>query len=252
MIYDIKDLDLDLDLNDGSVVYGFIDNTLDFQLENRTARKELLEYIPACFNKKDVYIYEVKQVHGNNIVVLDKNFKIKDAGNYYDLNLAEADGVFTQKTGIMLCIRTADCIPVLFYDRIKRVAGAVHCGWRGVYTDIIINAKSILINDFHSNLDDVIIITGPSICKNCYEVKDDFLNKFIAKNKLNRRFFERTSEYNKLYFDLKGLLKNELNLYGFKKENIYDLNKCNFEDKNFYSYRRNKTDKRQVSFIAIN
>lgn len=247
MIYDIKELDF----NDSHAVYGFIDNALDFKLENGVARKELLEYIPACFDKKDIYIYEVKQVHGNNIVVLNKDFNVKDV-NYYDsLNLAEVDGVFTQKTGIMLCIRTADCVPVLFYDRIKGIAGAIHCGWRGVYEGIIINAKNIL-NYFHSNLDDVIIMIGPSICKNCYEVKDDFLNKFIAKNKLNQRFFKRTGEYNKLYFDLKSLLKNELNLSGFKKENIYDLNKCNFEDKNFYSYRRDKTDKRQVSFIIIN
>lgn len=245
MIYDIKDLDL----NGSRIVYGFMDNALDFKLENGIARKKLRGYIPANFNKKDVYIYEVKQVHGNNIVVLNKNFKIKNAGNYYGLNLAEADGAFTQKTGIMLCIRTADCIPVLFYDNIKKAAGAVHCGWRGVYADIIINAKNILVNDFHSNLDDVVIIIGPSICKNCYEVKEDFLNKFISKNKLNQRFFEKKSDRNKLFFDLKGLLKNELNLSGFKKENIHDLNKCNFEDKNFYSYRRNKTDKRQVSFI---
>ncbi|MDA8052864.1 MAG: peptidoglycan editing factor PgeF [Deltaproteobacteria bacterium] len=248
MIYAIKDLDL----NNSRIVYGFIDNALDFKLENKGARKELSGYIPAGFNKKDIYIYEVKQVHGNNIAVLNKDFRIKDGDDYYGLNLAEADGAFTQKTGIMLCIRTADCVPVLFYDRIKKVIGAVHCGWKGTWEGIITNAGNILINYFQSNLDDVIIIIGPSICKNCYEVKEDFVNKFIAKNTLNQKFFKRNTDKNNLFFDLKGFLKNELNINGFNKKNIYDLNKCNFEDKKFYSYRRNKTDKRQVSFIIIN
>ncbi len=175
-------------LNESRVIYGFVGNALDFRLENKVARKELLKYIPAYFNKKDIYIYEVKQVHSNQIVALNKDFNMNDI-NYYDgLNLAEADGVFTQKPGIMLCVRTADCVPVLFYDRIKRVSGAVHCGWRGIYEDIIINAVNTLTNHFHSNLDDVVIMIGPSICKNCYEVEEGFFNRFRAKNALNQRF----------------------------------------------------------------
>ena len=45
--------------------------------------------------------------------------------------------------------------------------------------------------------------------------------------------------------------KNELILNGLSGENVYDINKCTLENEDFFSYRRNKTDKRQVSFISI-
>lgn len=246
MVYNIDGLNLDA----RRVLYGFFDNTLDFSPENKAARKGLLEYIYNNFNKKGLYINEIKQIHGNDITILDKNFMAKGATIHANSNLADADGVFTQETGIVLCVRTADCIPVLFYDTNYNIAGAVHCGWRGTLGDIIINAKNILINNFKSNLNNVVIMLGPSICKNCYEVKEDLLNEFISKNEINRRFFEPKTGDNRLFFDLKGLLKNELYIAGFKKENIYDLNKCNFKDKKFYSFRRDKSDKRQVSFIV--
>lgn len=43
----------------------------------------------------------------------------------------EADGLITGEKGLSLCIFTADCIPVLLCDPVKRVACAVHAGWRG-------------------------------------------------------------------------------------------------------------------------
>ncbi|MHB8231315.1 MAG: peptidoglycan editing factor PgeF [bacterium] len=245
-----------LNLQARGIAYGFMDGSLDFNPANpllaRVARKKLLKLISANFNKGAYYSYEVKQSHGSDIVVLDKNSKItgRDNHNIFDLN--DADGVFTSESGITLCIRTADCIPILFActHNHARIIGAVHCGWKGAYNGIIKNAINILINKFNSDINNAVAIIGPSICKNCYEVKEDFLNLFLAENTTNQKFFEKNINENKIFFELKAFVKNELILNGFNYKNIYDLNKCNFEDAGFFSYRRDKTAQRQVSFIV--
>ena len=234
------------DIENAGIVYGFMDGSLDFNPGNLTARKELL--------KKTVhYSYEVEQSHGINIAVLDEKFKeaAKDNCNVFDIN--NADGVFTKERGIALCIRTADCAPVLFADinNTERVIGAVHCGWKGAYGGIIKNAKNILTDEFKADIGGILIIIGPSICKKCYEVKEDFLNLFLAKDTLNKKFFDKTVNENRIFFDLKGFIRNELISNGFSDKNIYDLNICNFEDAGFFSYRRDRDFRRQVSYIAL-
>ena len=242
-----------LSVKNAGIVYGFMDGSLDFNPLNLTARKELLNVIPAGPNKTGYYSYEVEQSHGTNIAVLDEKFKetAKYNRNVFDKN--NADGVFTGENGIALCIRTADCAPVLFagLNNSGRIIGAVHCGWKGAYGGIIKNAKNILTDKFNADIRNILIVIGPSICGKCYEVEEDFLNLFLAKDNSNRKFFQKTANKNKFFFDLKRFIKNELILDGFSEKNIYDMNICNFEDAGFFSYRRDKDLRRQVSFIAL-
>jgi hypothetical protein len=241
-----------LNFKNTGIAYGFMDGSLDFDPPNLTARKELLNIISAGLKKTASYSYEVKQSHGTGITVLGGNFKEAAEGNYNVFDGSDADGVFTRESGIVLCIRTADCAPVLFADTGNkgRIIGAVHCGWKGAYGGIIRNAKNILTDKFNADIGGISVMIGPSICKKCYEVKEDFLNLFLAKNTSSQKFFNKIVDKNKIFFDLKGFIRNELILNGFNDKNIYDLNKCNFEDAGFFSYRRDKDGKRQVSFIA--
>ncbi len=241
-----------LNVKNIGIVYGFMDGSLDFNPGNLTARKELLNIIQSA-GKTDYYSYEVEQSHGTRIAVLDEKFKeaAKYNRNVFDKN--DADGVFTGESGIALCIRTADCAPVLFAvpNNSGGIIGAVHCGWKGAYGGIIKNAKNVLTDKFNADVRGVLIAIGPSICRKCYEVEEDFLNLFLAKDNLNRKFFKKTANKNKFFFDLKGFIKNELILNGFSDKNIYDLNICNFEDAGFFSYRRDRDLRRQVSYIAL-
>ena len=43
----------------------------------------------------------------------------------------EGDALMTNVPGLLLVIRTADCLPVLLVDAENRAVAAVHCGWRG-------------------------------------------------------------------------------------------------------------------------
>ena len=75
---------------------------------------------------------------------------------------------------------TADCAPVFIYDPVNNLISALHAGWKGAYKQII--SKTLKkFKSRGSNLNDLIAVIGPCIGKNNYEVKKDFLNKFIKK-----------------------------------------------------------------------
>jgi YfiH family protein len=251
MIYKIDKNELNLD--EFGIKYGFMDGSIDFNTAGpavESARKEFLNIV------SEDYSYEVKQSHSVNINVLDEKFKEKAKNSRSFFDNVDADGVFTGDKGIVLCIRTADCVPVLFAGfkgKTATAVGAVHCGWKGSYGGIIKNAVSIMISRFNIDACSILAVIGPSICKKCYEVKEDFLNLFLKQNNLNINFFQQKIEggKNKIFFDLKSFIKNELIFNGLNGKNIFDINKCTMENENFFSYRRNKTDKRQVSFISI-
>ena len=245
--------------NDG-VIYGFMDNSLDFSPASPASREKLSRLIADRRAGRNAYTYEVRQSHGDNIIDLKDYPAGAGVGGFNIAGSPDADGAFTDMSGIALCIRTADCVPLLFMPAKGalrgaaggKVIGAVHSGWKGAYAGIIAVSKNILASGFNVRLEDVAVIIGPSICKNCYEVKEDFLSLFLKKDASLIKFFERRAagKENKIFFDLKGFVKNELLLNGFNLKNICDLNKCNFEDAAFFSYRRGDIVERQVSFIA--
>ncbi|MCL5673571.1 MAG: peptidoglycan editing factor PgeF [Deltaproteobacteria bacterium] len=244
-----------------NLVFGFGDKKIDFQTKNINERFNLLKEIKLNYcikNANDINIAELNQVHGNTVLSIEEQ-GIKKFSEKREL--CDADGIFTSLKNYLLCIKTADCIPLLFYDKISETIGAIHCGWRGTYNGILTNAKNMLADYYNLNLENIIVIIGPGICKNCYTVKEDLYEKFINININYKNYFKarqiNTKNYNYIsekfeeyLFDLKGLISDILLTLGFRKENIYNINLCNYENENYFSYRKNKTDSRFVSFIG--
>ena len=102
---------------------------------------------------------------------------------------------------------TADCAPVLIYDPVNNLIGALHAGWKGAYKKIV----STTLRKFKlsgSNFKNLIVIIGPCIGKENYEVKNDFIDKFINQKKSNKKFFK--TKRNKIYFSLNDYIKEQL------------------------------------------
>ena len=191
-------------------------------------------------NKKKLIL--LKQVHSNKIYLLNNIPKKKLIG----------DALITSKNKFALGILTADCAPIFLFDPRKKMIGAIHAGWKGAYKKII----NKTINKFKkkgSNTKDLIAVIGPCISKYSYEVKKDFLIKFLNQNKKNRHFF--TFKGKKIFFTLSGYLKNQLEELGVNKIEIINkdtyLKKNNLFSarrslkKNYYDYGRN------ISIIMI-
>ncbi len=91
----------------------------------------------------------------------------------YDPEGYECDGLITNIPGLALTIFSADCIPVLLYDPIKRVIAAVHAGWRGTAGDIVGKAVWRMREAYGCKAEDILTAIGPGISQCCFETHSD-------------------------------------------------------------------------------
>ena len=191
-------------------------------------------------NKNNLIL--LNQIHSNNVYEINKIPKKKLKG----------DSLVTNKKGIALGILTADCAPVFIYDPVNNLISALHAGWKGAYKKIV----STTLRKFKSsgsNFNDLIVVIGPCIGKDNYEVRNDFLDKFIKQEKSNKKFFK--TKRNKIYFSLTDYIKEQLVKFGVK--NIEIIKKDTYlPSNNFFSARRSVKNKlndygRNISVIMI-
>lgn len=91
----------------------------------------------------------------------------------------ETDALVTDRVGVMIGIRTADCVPVLLYDTTRGVVAAVHAGWRGTVGRITSKAVEVMKKEFGCAPRDIHAIIGPSISPEAFEVGDEVVEQFV-------------------------------------------------------------------------
>lgn len=92
-----------------------------------------------------------------------------DRGRVFD----DCDGFVTDRPGVVLVVKTADCVPILMADRQAGVIGAVHAGWRGTVGGIAPNAVSEMVK-LGASKENIRVAIGPCIHECCFEVQKDF------------------------------------------------------------------------------
>lgn len=182
------------------------------------------------------------QVHGATVRIIKT---IDDKEN----NGEEADGLLTSLKNVPLLIFTADCVPLVFYDKEKEVAALAHAGWRGTYDNIAKGIVEILIKDYKCMKENIKVIIGPSVSGDNYEVSYELVEKFSVHNIDN--YYKKCGE--KYYLDLWTINKGLLKRAGILDKNIMVTNFCTVKDNNqFFSYRLdNATTKRIGTFIQL-
>ena len=167
------------------------------------------------------------QTHSNKVSVINqKNIKKKKF---------HSDAMVTSLSGITLGVVTADCLPILIYDKQNNIIGCIHAGWRGAFSGIIENTMR-KFNVSKSN-NRIIACIGPCIGKKSYEVDSKCYKKFVNRSKNNKTYFS-TFKKDKKLFDLRKFVSDKFRKLNVKVDNLkFDT----FRDKNnFYSYRRSK------------
>lgn len=91
----------------------------------------------------------------------------------------DTDALVTDKAGVMIGIRTADCVPVLLCDDVRRVVAAVHAGWRGTVGGITHKAVDVMVSEFGCRPADMHAIIGPSISPEAFEVGNEVVEQFM-------------------------------------------------------------------------
>lgn len=116
------------------------------------------------------------QVHETKILRVDE----KDCGKgvVRESDIIGVDGLITNDKKVVLMTFFADCVPLFFYDPVKKAIGASHSGWRGSVKRIGEKTVRRMEEEFGSNPKDILAVIGPSICKDCYEVSEDVAAAF--------------------------------------------------------------------------
>jgi YfiH family protein len=91
----------------------------------------------------------------------------------------EGDALMTDVPGLLLVIRTADCLPVFLVDEKNRAAAAVHCGWRGTEKRILERAVEAMVRSYGSEPGAMLAALGPCIGSACYEVGPEVRKGFL-------------------------------------------------------------------------
>lgn len=147
-----------------------------------------------------------------------------------------ADAVVTRTPGLAIGVSTADCGPLLFADPQAGVIGASHAGWRGAFTGII-EATLEAMERLGAERSRIIAALGPTIRQPNYEVGPEFVERFLAADADNARFFSPSDRSGYAMFDLAGYIGKRLQYADV--ENFEDLGLCTYGDPDrFYSYRR--------------
>ncbi len=204
-----------------------------------------------CAYDKDYNIFRAK-VHKENLfshlgfkdiekcVFMDQIHSSKVEIYNESLENLSCDGLISIEKNTALCVLSADCLPLILWHE-SGIIVALHSGRKGSFENILKECvDKICTKNPNLDMQKFHLFILPSICAKNYEIDGEILE--FAKVKFKDFLNERK-------LDLKALVKFQAQNLGIK--NIIDSNICSFDDKAFYSYRRDKTSKRFVSVVYL-
>ena len=188
-------------------------------------------------------VARLNQVHGNVVHAATRDTAgLRPAG----------DGLVTAEPGVMLGIFSADCVPILLVDTKRKVAGALHAGWRGVIADIASAGVRAMVQ-LGADASNIRAAMGPSIGQCCFEV-DAELGERFGNEIAGAHEHVRTGRQGKAFIDLREVARHQLVRAGLAKANIASVGPCTrCAADRFFSRRAagGKTTGLQMSFVGF-
>ena len=224
-----------------------VSDSVDRVRQNRQAIREMLD-LP----DEPVWL---EQIHSNRAVQAVKR-----------ASLQQADASYTNESGVVCAVMTADCLPLLVCSTDGTQVAAIHAGWRGLLAGVISNTVDAMLppfskgeaSQFHktdlSSLlckrgarRDFLVWFGPAIGPDCFEVGSEVRDAFLEKSQeFNNAFREQGN--GKWLADIYRMGRIELAALGITK--VYGGKCCTFtEHERFYSYRRDTQTGRMATLI---
>ena len=197
-------------------------------------------------------IVQMHQIHDVKVAVVDRGDLTKDELDGYD-------AMITDIPGVAIGVRTADCIPVLLYDPVKKAAAAIHSGWRGTVSKIIGKTVIKMQSTYASQPSDILAFIGPGICVDCFQVGEEVALKFKETGfDINSLWsFRGPKTGNGMegghHIDLKEACRQTLVESGLKNEKIQITGLCTYDDNDLlYSARKEGIEcGRNITYIKI-
>jgi purine-nucleoside/S-methyl-5'-thioadenosine phosphorylase / adenosine deaminase len=212
----------------------------------------------------------LSQVHGNLVHRVD----LENEGDFTNPGeRRQGDGTATAAGGLALAIFTADCVPILMVDPERRVAAALHAGWRGTLAGIAGEGVRAMV-ELGARPASIRAALGPSIGMCCFEVDAGLAETFVrefagaaahariggaahhdaVRQDTSRQDAPRTVRPGKAFLDLRGIVRDQLTRAGLAPASIANIGPCTRCANDLYFSRRGAggaTSGLQLSFIAL-
>ncbi len=162
-----------------------------------------------------------------------------------------ADAIATDRAGLLLMVRVADCVPVLLSDKNGRVVSAVHAGWRGVIAGVVASAVDALTSLSEMQPSGLVAAVGPCIQVERFEVGQEVVKAFQDAGLGHA--VRQDDTWTKHHIDIQAAVIHQLDQAGVPCNQIDRTGLCTFaQADDFFSHRRDqgKTG-RQAALIAI-
>ena len=226
--------------SDTNIIYGFFTrnggkskklfDSLNCSFSSKDDKKNVTKNISVAKQKlglEQTKIKFVSQIHGTHIELINNN------------NISRkiiADASITQTKNISLAILTADCAPIFLVNSKNNIICAIHSGWRGCLNNIILESL-MKIKKISKSIKNTVAIIGPCLDQKNFKVDESFKKQFININSNYKIFFREDNNSNKIFFDMRGLIDQQLR--EFSINHIFHVKKDTYDEEDlFFSYRR--------------
>ena len=173
------------------------------------------------------------QVHGD---------AVKLVADERDIEMSEAkfDALVSDMPGVLVGVKTADCVPVLIGDTVTGAFAAVHAGWRGTANSIVAKAVERMRGVFGTRAGDLVCAIGPAATCGRYEIGQEVIDLFERNFKAGGKYLSPTRDGHAL-IDLHRANKDQLLEKGVREDSISIAPFCTMERTDlFFSYRVEK------------
>lgn len=183
------------------------------------------------------------QTHDTEVLLIDEEFLSKNTAQQQQL-LEGVDALMTEVKGVCIGVSTADCIPILLYDREHGVVCAVHAGWRGTVKRIVMKAVRAVMQHFGSHPSQIVAQIGTGISLDNFEVGDEVYDTFLREGfdmqAISRRYAASDGSLaEKWHIDLPQCNRLQMMEAGIPEQQIQCSDICTYaHNTDFFSARR--------------
>ena len=184
----------------------------------------------SALNLNETRLVTLHQIHSNRVYI------IGDLADEW--NQPEGDALITGLQGITLAVQTADCLPILIADPVKKVIAAVHSGWRGALSRVLSKTVREMQNAFDTHPADLLVAVGPGIQACCFQVGLEVAQPFYKQYEDGSLIMPVHGVPDKYLLDMERALKIQCVETGIDPDNCYSsgaCTRCNVDE--FFSYR---------------
>lgn len=224
-------------------MYPYDKDQEDIVLHNR-------QELAKCLDTDLDHMVATHQTHSDHFIQVS----LKDGGKgIYSKETAfeDYDAMYTRDRDLLLYIFHADCCPVFLYDSKQELIASIHSGWKGTVTELVTKVARHLIENEGCHPEDMYAYVGPTIEKDQFEAMDDIIDLVKKMSFDTSSYYTKTDDIH-YHLDHKGLIKAQLLNIGIPENQIDVSPYCTTKNNDlFFSYRKTKTDNRNISIIRL-